>query len=99
MSFSIASLFYIIHSYIQQFFRAIIQTLVQRFLLDPKGYISVIFTALAFSIVHANYGFESMIVTLIVCIFFGLIYKRTYNLLGVTLVHFILGLIYFNLSQ
>ncbi|MEA5472106.1 cyclic nucleotide-binding domain-containing protein [Spirulina sp. 06S082] len=99
MSFAITSLFYILHSYIQEFFRAVIQTLVQRFLLDRKGYNSVILTALAFSIVHANYGFEAMMVTLIASIIFGLVYRRTYNLIGVTIVHFVLGLVYFQLSQ
>ncbi|MGK7926843.1 MAG: cyclic nucleotide-binding domain-containing protein [Spirulina sp.] len=99
MSFPLTSLFYLIHSYIQEFLRAIIQTLVQRFLLDRNGYISVFLTALVFSLVHANYGFESMIVTLIASIIFGLVYRRTYNLIGVTIVHFVLGLVYFNLSQ
>ncbi len=99
MSFPIATLFYFIHSYIQQFLRAIVQVLIQRFLLDRKGYISVMLTALSFGIVHAQYGFESMMVTFIVSIFFGLIYRRTYNLLGVSMVHFVLGSIYFHMGQ
>ncbi|MEA5472105.1 cyclic nucleotide-binding domain-containing protein [Spirulina sp. 06S082] len=99
MSFSVTTLFYFIHSYFQQFVRATVQTLVQRFLVDNKGYISVAVTALAFGIVHAQYGFESMIVTLGVSIFFGLIYRRTYNLLGVSIVHFVLGSVYFHMGR
>jgi membrane protease YdiL (CAAX protease family) len=99
MSFSVTTLFYFIHSYFQQFVRATVQTLVQRFLADTKGYLSVAITALAFGLVHAQYGFESMLVTLGVSVFFGLIYRRTDNLLGVSLVHFVLGSVYFHMGR
>ena len=99
ISFSATTLFYAFHSYLQQFFRATIQLLIQRFLLDRKGYISVIVTALVFAIVHATYGFESMVVTLIIGTVFGLIYRRTYNLLGVSIVHFVLGSVYFHMGR
>jgi CRP-like cAMP-binding protein/membrane protease YdiL (CAAX protease family) len=96
---SFAAFFYLFHSYIQEFFRAIVQILLQRFMLDKNGYVSVFLVALIFSMVHASYGFEFMVVTFAASVIFGLVYRRTYNLLGVTLLHFTLGFIFINFGQ
>ena len=91
-------LVYLISSYVQQFVRAVVQISVQRFLLDKRGFYSVAISSLIFGMCHAQYGTQAIAITLVASTIFGLIYLRTYNLVGVTLFHFILGAVVINMT-
>ena len=94
--FSITSLFYLSNAFLQQFIRAIAQVSLQKFIQDKKGYYAILMSSFVFSIMHAHIGVVLIVITVFASYIFGLIFSRTYNLVGVTLVHFILG--YYTLS-
>ncbi|NEQ85967.1 MAG: cyclic nucleotide-binding domain-containing protein [Moorea sp. SIO2I5] len=95
---SLNALTYFIHSYLQQFVRGLVQTSLQRFLQDKKGYFSVFVAAILFGIFHVSIGTQAILITLIAGEIFGLIYIRTYNLFGVSLFHFMLGYLFIYIS-
>jgi len=98
ISFPITSVFYLIHSYIQEFLRAIVQISIQKFALDEKGFYSVGITAVIFGMCHTHYRIAAILITLVMNVIFGLIYRRTYNLVGVSLFHWTIGLIWLNIG-
>ena len=57
--------------------------------------LSFIAGALVFSILHYPLGFPSVLATFVSGLFFGYLYQRHKNLLGVSLVHFITGKFFF----
>ena len=89
---------YFASSYLQELLRAIVQTTVQQFLLDKSGYYSVFITALALGMVHMQYGTQAIVLVSIIAVVFGLIYSRTYNLIGVSIFHFVMGCIAINMQ-
>lgn len=89
---------YFIYSYLQQFFRGLIQTSLQGFIQDKPGYISVLIAAILFALFHVSLGTKAILITLIAGEIFGLIYLRTYNLIGVSLFHFMLGYLFIYMS-
>jgi len=89
---------YLVHSFLQEFVRATVQISIQRFFEQSKTSYAIILTALLFANVHSHFGLEAVLVTLVASIIFGWIYSRTYNLIGVSIVHFFAGWMAFNLS-
>ncbi len=84
---------YPIHSYLQELIgRGILQTVIQKFFQDPKGLKSIFTASLVFAMFHTHYGFTMAIITFFIGFLFGCIYIRSYNLIGVSLVHTTLGL-------
>ena len=87
------SALYLIHAYLQELIgRGIFQTMIQKFFQDPKGMKSIFTASLVFAMFHTHYGFAMAILTFFLGFVFGSIYIRTYNLIGVSLVHTTLGL-------
>ncbi|MDJ1170962.1 cyclic nucleotide-binding domain-containing protein [Roseofilum sp. BLCC_M154] len=95
MTLPLSSLTYFVHSYIQEALRAIIQISLQKFLVYRKEISAICITALTFSMCHMHFGIVAIAVTLFSSILFGFIYIRTYNLLGVSIFHFIMGFVVF----
>lgn len=93
ISVPISSFIYLGHSFLQELSRGLTQISLQKFLLDKNGYYAIVITAVLFSIFHVHLGSIVMLITGIASIFFGIVFSRTYNLVGVTLVHFILGFV------
>lgn len=86
--------FYPIHAYIQEFIaRGVFQTSLKRFLYDQSGKLSVFLTSLIFAIKHLHIGLPLVIATFVGSMFFGWIYLRRANLIEVTTVHFIVGVL------
>ena len=52
---------------------------------------TVILTSTMFGVFHIHFGLPAIIVTIASCIIFGLFYLRHQNIVGVTLLHFMLG--------
>jgi len=94
-SVSITSLLYFFHSYIQEALRAMIQVVIQRFLVDSRAFTSIAITSLIFAICHMHFGIAAILVTLFSCPIFGFIFIRSYNLLGVSIFHFVMGVVVF----
>ena len=51
----------------------------------------MILTSMMFGVFHIHFGLAAFAVTIISCIIFGLFYLRHENIVGVTLLHFFLG--------
>lgn len=95
ISIPIAAIIYLIHCFVQEFARATLQISLQMFFQDNPGYYAIFITSLIFAMAHFHLGTNVIVVTWIASNIFGLIYNRTYNLVGVTLVHFVLGCLLF----
>ncbi len=96
-NFTLTSPLYFFHSYGQEFVaRGVLQNALQKFLDDTRGVKSVIMTASIFGLSHILYGPELVIASLLSGILFGLVFLRHKNLLGSTIVHFILGMVAFS---
>jgi len=84
---------YIFHAFIQEFVcRGVVQSSLQRFLLDKRGLSSLSLTAAIFALVHTHHGIPAVLLTFGAGVLFGLIYLRHKNLIGVTVIHWALGL-------
>lgn len=84
-------LIYISHSYLQEIVRGAVQISIQRFSTGWKSIYPIVMTSLIFGMVHSPFGTKPIIFTLLGSIVFGFVYQRTYNLIGVSLVHFVFG--------
>lgn len=92
--FTVSTLLYFFQVYIQEFIaRGLTQTALQKFLNDDKGIKTVFIVSLVFGVFHLSRGFEAALVTFLGSVLFGFVYLRSRNLIGVTIVHYILGII------
>ena len=83
---------YFLHSYTQELVaRGIMQNAIQKFLRDEKGHRTVIICSLAFAVMHIHLGIVFALTTGFAGVVFGYIYLRHKNLLGVTIVHWVIG--------
>lgn len=88
---------YIFHSFLQELFgRGFFQSALQRFLDDRRGYRSVVFTSILFGLFHIHFGLPAVGVIAVGGLLFGSFYLRHHNLAGVTLLHFWIGVCFFN---
>lgn len=91
---------YFFHSYGQEFVaRGVFQNSFQKFLNDERGFKSVFVTSCLFGLSHILYGPELVVASLISSICFGLFFLRHKNLVGVTIVHFMLGVLAFTVPS
>ena len=96
ISIHITALDYLFSAFVQEILRSVGQVSIQKFIQDQKGYYAIFMSSIVFSILHSPIGITLTAITMFASYMFGLIFSRTYNLVGVTLIHFILG--YFTLS-
>ncbi|MFY7842554.1 MAG: cyclic nucleotide-binding domain-containing protein [Rhabdochlamydiaceae bacterium] len=88
----LVSLLYLPHSFIQEFIsRGVAQTAFQKFYSDKKGLKSVMITSFIFAVFHLHISFTAALLVFLASLLFGFIYIRSYNLVGVTIVHFVIG--------
>lgn len=89
----IFTLLYFVHSYIQEFMaRGVLQSSLQRFLNDSRGLKTILITAVLFAVFHLSRGLVAGMVAFMGSLFFGYIYLKQKNLIGVTIVHYIVGI-------
>ncbi|MEG3641387.1 cyclic nucleotide-binding domain-containing protein [Magnetococcus sp. PR-3] len=94
------TLFYFVHSYAQEFLaRGVFQNTMQRVFGEKKSWKAIILSSFIFGVAHIPYGAAMVGMTVFSGIFFGYIFKRHNNLLGVSLVHWLLGTFTFLLSS
>ena len=83
---------YLASCYLQEFIvRGVTQTSLQRFLNDKNGYLSITVTSSIFATFHIWYSLRTSFAIFIISVFLGWIYNRHKNLLGVGIIHFIIG--------
>jgi len=88
----VLSLQYLPNSFLQEFvIRGMGQNAIQKFFGDKRGFWAVLLTAVFFSIAHIPFGLAAVVVTFIGNIVLGLIYLRTRNLAGITIIHYVFG--------
>lgn len=85
---------YLAHSLFQEVgSRGLIQGLFQKFLNDTKGHRAVFMTSVVFSSLHITFGIDAVVITFFASIIFGYVYLRQKNLIGVTVLHYWLGVL------
>lgn len=84
---------YFFHAYVQELIsRGVIQSALQRFYDDTSGVKSVVIVSIIFGAFHLHISVAAAATALLGSLLFGFIYLRHRNVLGVAIVHFILGL-------
>lgn len=85
---------YFFHSYLQELTtRGIMQNAIQKLLRDEDGRKTVLISSFAFGVMHAHLGMKVVFSAMIASAIFGYIYLRHKNLLGVSIVHYVTGVI------
>lgn len=88
---------YLFQSYLQEFMaRGITQSSLQKFLKDTNGFKALILTSLMFAIFHSARGLDATAAAFFGSMIFGYIYLRHKNLIGVSIVHYVVGVISIN---
>ena len=86
-------LLYLGHSYVQEFIaRGVIQTSLQKFLNETTGRQTVMLTSFLFGVFHLHISIAFSLVVFVGSVVFGFLYLRTQNLIGVSILHWLLGL-------
>jgi len=85
---------YIFHSYVQELVaRGIMQNAIQKFLRDERGTKTVLVLSIAFGVMHAHLGLKMVLGSAVASVGFGYFYLRNRNLVGVTIIHYAIGVI------
>jgi CRP-like cAMP-binding protein/membrane protease YdiL (CAAX protease family) len=85
---------YLFHSYVQELVaRGIMQNAIQRFLRDERGTKTVLVLSIAFGVMHAHLGLKMVLGSAVASVGFGYFYLRNRNLVGVTIIHYVIGVI------
>lgn len=73
--------------------RGLLQGLFQKFLNDKKGHRAVFLTSTVFASLHITFGIDAVLITFVASIIFGYVYLKQKNLIGVTVLHYWLGVL------
>jgi CRP-like cAMP-binding protein len=73
--------------------RGLLQGLFQKFLGDTKGHRAIMLTSVVFSSLHLAFGIDAVAITFFASIIFGYVYQVQKNLIGVTVLHYWLGVL------
>jgi membrane protease YdiL (CAAX protease family) len=85
---------YFFHSYLQELCtRGIMQNAIQNLLKDEVGHKTVLISSFAFGVMHAHLGVKVIFATMIGSIVFAYLYLRHKNLLGISILHYTIGVI------
>ncbi len=85
---------YFVHTLFQEVgSRGLLQGLFQKFLDDRKGHRAILLTSTVFAILHLTFGIDAVVITFFASIVFGYVYLRQKNLIGVTVMHYWLGVL------
>lgn len=73
--------------------RGLLQGLFQKFLADTRGHRAILLTSTVFASLHLAFGIDAVIITFFASIIFGYVYQAQKNLIGVTVLHYWLGVL------
>ena len=71
--------------------RGFLLTALVRFYEDYKGFTSILMASLIFAVSHVHLGFTVLMLTFFMGVLLGFVYLRHRTLIGVTIIHFVLG--------
>lgn len=94
-------LLYALGSIVQEIVnRGVLQTTIERMLTGPYRGVTAIATAsLLFAVAHLHYAIPTMLATLLGGFFFGWLFYRHRTLVGVSIVHFLLGVLFLDILR
>ncbi len=85
---------YVLHAGLQELgSRGIFQGSLQRFLGPERGVEAVLVISAMFGILHLHLGLPMVALSLVGSLFFGLLYLRHGTLIGVTFLHYVVGMV------
>lgn len=85
---------YFFHTLFQELgARGLLQGLFQKFLNDQAGHRAILLTSTTFASLHLAFGVDAVVVTFFASILLGYFYRRHKNLIGVTVLHYWLGVL------
>ena len=88
----IAKPHYFLHTYGQEFLaRGLLQNSLRRFFNDQKGYRAVLLSSILFALLHMHFGLVAVFLTFVSSILLGVFYLRHQSLLGVSILHWSIG--------
>ncbi|WP_430473699.1 cyclic nucleotide-binding domain-containing protein [Thalassospira lucentensis] len=73
--------------------RGLLQGLFQKFLGDTNGHRAILLTSTVFASLHLAFGIDAVMITFVASIVFGYVYQAQKNLIGVTILHYWLGVL------
>lgn len=73
--------------------RGLLQGLFQKFLNDKKGHRAIFMTSTVFASLHITFGIDAVLITFFASFIFGYVYLKQKNLIGVTVLHYWLGVL------
>ena len=92
-----SAVLYFLHSYIQEFIaRGLLQTSLYQIMQFKAHWPSIFISSLLFGSLHSNMGLYVVLLTFISSIGFGFAYVYFRNLLGVSIIHAMLGWVFFS---
>ena len=85
---------YFVHTLFQELgSRGLLQGLFQKFLDDTTGHRAILLTSTVFASLHLAFGIDAVMITFVASIIFGYVYQAQKNLIGVTILHYWLGVL------
>lgn len=97
--FNLYQVFYLFTAFIQEFIaRSVLQSNLKRIAIRNKSAYSIIHASIIFAIFHIEYGFWFMIGAAVLGGLLGVLYDKQKTILGVWIVHWILGVAAFLLG-
>ncbi len=85
---------YLFSCIMQEFLiRGLLQTSMQEFYQDSKGYLSILIVSFVTTLYHMHLGLLTTLLSFVMSVFLGFIYLRHKNLIGVVVIHFSIGTI------
>jgi len=85
---------YLFSCIMQEFMvRGVLQTCMQEFYQDSKGYLSIFIASFITIMYHIHLGMLTTAMSFVMSVFLGFIYLRHKNLIGVTIIHYCIGII------
>lgn len=96
---SLGGISYALHSVLQEFVaRGVMLSSVRRLLPNKSNFLSILLVAIVFSAFHAAWGYSIVVFTFLSSFIFGWMYLRQGNLIGVSILHFIVGSLLFAIN-
>lgn len=94
---SVSTLFYFAHAVLQEVgFRGLYLGSLYKFMNKMHPFLVIVLSSLVFGVLHAHLGLFGFLAAFFGSLLFGYLYLRHQNLMGVILLHFVLGLMLFN---
>ncbi len=92
---------YVFFSFVQELIsRGFLQSCLECVMIGKRRTVIAILTSsVSFAMAHLHYGTQSVVITFLAGLYFGWLYTRHRTLVGVTVAHFLLGVLYIDVLE